>query len=336
MNENLDNIMRKVRGLLANADDPATPPAAAVTFREKAEALMFKYKIEALTAAPTATVARPVPVWKTFWVCRRNNEWSNFYAGIAREAMHQDDIRYMLHSRLNEDDGHTWLVYDAVGYEPDLEYADLLMTNAMQAFGRNLEPKVDPTESDAANALRLRRGGMERRRIAMALFGGWTTENEMKAKNRKVTNLIKKEAERIGQPELIRDLLGRGGANIATYRKSYASGFYWTLNDRMRTKKVQDATEEQTLVLASAKDAVAEAFYERYPSARPKAAVSSSASTYDDCAKCKAAKSGYCREHSWLRPKKHRETAYSYAGQRAGADAARTVDLESRSPKAVQ
>lgn len=338
MNENLDNIMRKVRGLIANADDPATPPAAAATFREKAEALMFKYKIESLTAAPEARIERPVPVWKTFWVCRTDNEWRSFYAGIAQEAMHQDDIRYRQEYATNEDDGHRWLTYQVVGYESDLEYAELLMTTAMHAFGRNLEPKVDPKETDAANALRLRRGGMERRRIAMALFGGWETVNEMKAKNRKVTRLIKEEANRIGQPELINELLGRGGSNIATYRKSYANGFYWTLHSRMRTKKLFDATEEQALVLASAKDAVAEAFYTRYPHLRPKAAVESSFSTYDECERCKKTKSGYCREHAWLRPKKQRETAYSYAGARAGSDAARTVDLDVRhgGPKAVQ
>lgn len=337
MSENLDSIMRKVRGLIANADDPATPPAAAVTFREKAEALMFKYKIESLTAAPEQRLERPTPVWKTFWVCRDGNLWRNYYAGIAQEAMHADDIRYKQAHRLNEDDGYYWIVYEAVGYESDLAYAEILMTSAIQAFGRNLEPTVDPTESDAANALRLRRGGMERRRIAMALFGGWETENEMKAKNRKVTKLIKEEATRIGQPELVHDLLGRTGSNIATYRTSYASGFYWTLHNRMRTKKHQDANAEQSLVLATAAHAVEEAFYERYPNLRPKASVESSASTKDKCEKCAKTKSGYCREHQWMRPSRarYRETAYSSAGSAAGSAAARSVDLGSSGPSAI-
>ncbi len=53
----LSGMMRKVTALLANADDPATPPAAAETYRAKADALMFKYKIDSLTA-PTVSGRR--------------------------------------------------------------------------------------------------------------------------------------------------------------------------------------------------------------------------------------------------------------------------------------
>jgi hypothetical protein len=202
----------------------------------------------------------------------------------------------------------------------------MLITHAIAEFGKRLEPKYDPSETLAANALRLRRGGMERRRIAMQLLGTWTTENEMTAKNRKVTALIKEEAARIGEPHLAEELLGRGN-NIKTYRQSYAEAFYTTLRGRIRTFEMEASNAEQALVLASAKNAVEEAYYARYPDLRPKASLGTSADTHKDCEKCAKAKSGYCREHGWLRPRKYRDTPYSSSGARAGANAARSVDL---------
>jgi hypothetical protein len=43
---NLDRILRKVQGLIAVADDAATTPEAAESYRAKAEALMLEYRIE--------------------------------------------------------------------------------------------------------------------------------------------------------------------------------------------------------------------------------------------------------------------------------------------------
>lgn len=322
----LEGIMRKVAGLLANADDPATPPAAAETFRAKADYLMLKYKIDSLMA-PSTAVARPVPVWRTVWVCRVGSPWASYYLGIAGQALDYNDTRKQRVVQRNEDDGYNWYVYEAVGYQSDLAYAELLVTNALIEFGRRLEPQYDKGETLAQNALRMRQGGMERKRIAERLYGGWVNENEMKAKNRKVTGLIKEEAARIGKPGLAEELLGRS-VNIKTYRESYANSFYWTLNSRIRMRRLDEQAAEQALVLASAKDAVDEAFYEKYPHLRPAAQVESGVAAAKECAKCSKAKSGYCRDHSWMRPRYSSRTApHSAAGSRAGAHAARNVDL---------
>lgn len=322
MNADLDAIMRKVNALLALADDPASTPGEAESARAKADAMMFKYKIETLTAPAQTGVSRPVPVWKTIWVCRLNNEWRNYYSGIASRIIQRNDSRANQDFIPNEEDGHMWLVYNAVGYEGDLRYAEELLAHAIAEFGKRLEPKFNPAESMAENALRLRQGGMERRRIAMLLFGGWETENEMKAKNRKVTRLIQ-EAD----PVLAKELLGRG-TNIKTYRVSYANGFYHTLLSRLVTHRLAEGMAEHGLVLTSAKDAVDEAFYARYPMLRPKADDRILGNPREECARCKAAKSGYCREHQWLKPSQARHsTPYSTAGAEAGRAAARTVDF---------
>jgi hypothetical protein len=330
MTDNLDNVIRKVQALTALADDPRTPPHEAASARAKADAMMFKYKIESLTTPEQPGILRPTPQWKTIWVCRSSSMWRNHYSGLTRFVLDKAQCRYVGKVVENsEDEGHRWQVYEAVGYESDLRYAEVLVASAVSAFGRHLEPQYDPTETPAANALRLRRGGMERRRISLVLFGAWETENEMKAKNRKVTKLIQQEADRIGEPNLKKELLGRS-TSISTYRQSYGDSFYWTLQTRLYSKKIEDGLEGSGLVLASAADAVDEMLYERYPHLRPVAVIDGTSSkTQDKCPKCEKTKSGYCAEHRWMKPRAYRETAYSTAGARAGASAARSVDLGS-------
>lgn len=322
----LTGIMRKVSALLANADDPATPPAAAETYRAKADALMFKYKIDSLTAPVQAGIAGPKPVWTTIWVARSSNEWANHYYGIASAICAHNEVRYSLEYKRNEDDGHLWLTLEAVGLASDVAYAEALTVSALAAFGKRLEPGVIPGEDFDAACLRMRQGGMERKRIAMLLLGAWSTENEMKAKNRQVSNAIKREALRIEEPHLAEELLGRT-TNIKTYRKSYGAAFYSTLVGRIQVRRSAEQLESHGLVLASAKDAVDEAYYEKYPERRPKATVESSAPRQERCEKCDKAASGYCREHGWMKPKKYRAGTYSQAGAAAGRHAARTVDL---------
>ena len=328
MSENLDGIIRKVTALIARADHPSTPPAEASACRDKADALMFKYKIETLTTPETKSLAS-TPVWKDIFLCRVGNEWRNHYYSLAAAVLDRQKCRYQWESAVNPEDGKRYYILRAVGLESDIAYAQVLVMSAIAAFGHHLEPKPDPSEDFDAACLRLRRGGMERRRITLALLGGWSTENEMKAKNRKVTQAIKREAARIGQPHLADELLGRGN-NIKTYRDSYAGGFLYTLRGRLRDNQRDEALNQHAVVLASAKDAVDEAFYTRYPHLRPKAVIdASSYKTRADCPKCAKAKSGYCREHQWLKPRAFRETAYSAAGSRAGSAAARSVDLKS-------
>src|SRR4051812_5148564 len=45
-NSKLEAMLRKVRGLLAQADHENTSPAEAQVFRNKAEALMMRYRID--------------------------------------------------------------------------------------------------------------------------------------------------------------------------------------------------------------------------------------------------------------------------------------------------
>lgn len=334
--DKFERIMERVQLLIARADHPGTPPEEADTARKMADALMFKYKIDTLSAPETGSAVEPI--WTSIIISENGNLWSNFYVGIVQDIVRHSGclMQRKMEQKVDDAGFSKWYnVAHVVGFEGDVRYVEMLVASALLAFGRALEPKVHPEESDAANALRLRQGGMERRRIALALFGQWSSENEMKAKNRKVTNLIKQEAERIGQPHLAKELLGRGN-NIKTYRESYANGFYWTLSDRIRRLGIERAQSGNgALVLGNWKERLEEALYVKFPNLRPVPSRNvlpghdDGVKSHKDCPKCHKAKSGYCRDHMWLKPStaKGRANAYSSAGNRAGSNAARTVDL---------
>jgi hypothetical protein len=317
---NLDSTLAKIQGLLAVADDPATTPEAAENYRAKAEALMFKYRIdEAMLGVRNdqGNIFRPEPVWRTFRICKAGNEFRHHYEQIAVAALGHVDARCVR----DYEDG--WHVIHAVGYDSDLRFAELIFTAGMLAFGTKLEPRYDPNLSDQVNAYNMRSAGWEGKRIAQAIWG-----SDDKALRVKARKLFRREAAERGED--VEGLTGRG-VSVEQFRKDYAAGFadeFWSRLWRMRQEHAQD---ERGLVLADRKDKVEEALYARYPHLRPRPA--GEAGTWVDptkeCQRCQAAKSGYCREHSYLRPSQARPRAASYsaAGAQRGRAAARTVDL---------
>lgn len=344
--ENTANMLRKVRALIAQADDPAATPQESEAYRAKAEALMFKHKIDLATApeAERRAAGNFKPEWRFIEVCAYGNEWRDYYSGIAMATVKHIDARGIGIVR----DGQ--YILKVVGFPSDLDYLEMLLTSAVLAFGKKMEPKVDPALSEPDNAFRLRMGGMERNRIANALWGalpperamteGWVASgymgdrrwakkpsNEAKARNRKVTSLIKQGATEAGMDP--KELLGQGNS-IKTFRESYASGFYHTLVNRLHTMALSRGETDKGLVLASLEAQVEELFFAEYPNLRPE--QTGRAEYVDprkDCEKCPNTKSGYCRDHQWLKPStaKPKAQAFNYSAYSNGSDAARTVDL---------
>lgn len=308
-----ENILDKVRKLLALADHPNTSDIESDIFRQKADALMFKYRIEEATLIASGRLSgeKNMPNWRTMEIADYTSEFASYYQSMARTiALH-------VGARAKFDYIDGMLVVNMCGYLADLMYAEVLTTSCILEFSKRMEPKVDPSLSNAENAYTLRAGGWERKRIAKVLFGDWETENEMKAKNRKVTALIKAHAAAIGEdPD---ELLGRGN-NIAKYRLSYSHGFVDQISLRLMRMRQAHGEGGTGLVLADRSERINEAFYEKYPSMRPTESVQFK------CDKCKAAKSGYCREHSYLKTR-YRTVRGNAAGAARGRNAALHVDL---------
>lgn len=327
----LDKIMALIQNHLARAEHPNTPPAEADLARTQAEKLMAKYRVEEWEAAQAGETGPIKPIWHTLDVANLMNEWWEEYITLANYVFHHTGVKSKFEYGYDKD-GRSIYTATILGFESDVRYAEMLWSGIRIAFGKRLEPQFDPMESDAANAYRMRAGGMERRRIAMQIFGSWDTEAEMKAKNRKVTALIKKGAEEAGADA--DDLLGRGN-NIKTFRKSYAESFRSEMWRRLTLLRSQVGLESSAVVLSSRRESLDEAWYERYPGDRPVDTAGAIGSTPRECDRCKKAKSGRCREHRPL-VRTRQSQAYSEAGLRHGRAAAREVDLGYSSTPAVR
>lgn len=327
MDTDLDKMLKRIQALIAKADGTDYPEEAA-TFRAKAEALMHQYRIEESMLASAAPAGSIVPVWQTWPVCRTDSEFRNHYTQIAAYILHHIGGRCVF-TVTSKDDG-LWDVMICVGYESDLRYGEMLFTSAMLAFGNLLEPKHDPTLSDQVNAYRMRKAGMEGWKIAYVLWGyklGLDPNPNSVGRNAgKARRLYRAQAVVLGEDP--KELMGQGN-NVETYRRSYAEGFVSEIWNRLLRMRYTKGEESQGLVLAGRKEAVAEAFYERYPQYRPQASAKPIGNGRDGCVRCAKAKSGYCRDHAHLKPSNGRthERPVNYRAARRGADAAATVDL---------
>jgi len=321
----LESIVVKVQRLLAKAADPAITPQEAALFNEKAADLMDKYRIEASEARDRGEAPSMKPEWSEAFLYYSGSEWSQYYGSFAYMAARHCGVRIRSYSKWNSEAGKREVFAKVLGFGHDVAFFNLVFTNMVQSFAAKLDPMYDPAETLGANALRLRQGGMERGRIAQAIGLGEKSDptlNEMKARNRRVTKLIKEEAERIGLPELAEAVLGRG-FNAKTYRQSYAAGFNETLYFRLLTLKSNNV--EGGLVLKRTEEEVAEAWYQEYPNERP--STDPRDRDYvapEPCSKCAKAKSGSCRDHSYAKP---RTKPMNWDAVERGRSAARTVDL---------
>jgi hypothetical protein len=315
----LPQLLAKVRALLDKADS-TTFPAEADALRDAAQALMTKYRLDAAMVADVQNNKVAGIVWRTMDVCAFG-EFANYYRTLFAAIMAHFDCRAVF--RFNGS------VYEAhmVGYEADLAFVELLYTSAKLAFSERMEPRYDPTKSQQVNAYLMRKAGMEGNRIARVIFGP-----DFKPSDRpKVRRWYKIEAERRGEDTSA--LLGQGNM-MSTYRTSYADGFVNELYLRLRRMKREHAEDQGGgLVLASARDNVNEAYYAEYPNHRPQAANVGRLSTgHETCEKCAKAKSGYCKEHRYLKPSQAQGKAKptNWRAFDAGTRAAGEVDLGTR------
>ena len=325
---NLDDILRKVQALIAQADHPNTGPVESETFRNKAEALMLKYRIDEMMLSTAEKQQMGVSVqWRQIVVCDARNEFRSFYVSIVHALVRHFDIRadyVRTEGRIGGDmmqvrqQGLDYVI-NMVGYESDLRFVEAMFTAASLAFSKRLEPKYDPTLSDQVNAYLMRSAGMEGWRIAKAIYG-----RDDKALRPKVRAMFKAEAIERGEDPS--ELLGRG-SNMKLFRESYASGFTNEFDWRLRRmRQANSGTGE--MVLASRKENIDEAFYAKFPERRPKPVDRQlGQADYKACPKCAKAKSGYCRDHLWMRPKKSRVLYANDTAYGRGQFAARSVDL---------
>lgn len=307
----LDDMMRKVEGLLARADHPNTPTAEADSARAMAERIMVKYRIEQedLIKRGEATVNGLDILFKEVKAYHLGNHWSGVYEALMSYAIFHTGCKGVWSGYRDAE-----RVITIVGYEADIRYAEALYMNARLVFADRMEPKVDPSLSDEDNVYRLRSAGLERRVVAEMM--GWVKGGA------KVTRMYKAACAKRGEEPV---LTGQG-ISVADYRNGYANGFkneFWNRLHQARNA-IEAELDSGGIVLHGRQERILEAMYERWPELRPD---TTPVKRDNKPAKYKPPTKAELR--AWAKA----TNATARAGRAAGERAASEVDVVGQTPK---
>lgn len=258
---NLDGIIAKVRGLLNTADHPNTSSEMAKNYRDKAEELMAKYRIEeeGLIAKDQFSIT---PLVKTIPIIRYKHEFEDSHWSLfAIVCLHGGVLCHGKYEPYEANDGEYWLMGYAVGYESDLRFVELLWESVRLAFIGHLDPEVDPLLLEAENIYRLRSSGIPRKDVAERIWGKWTHANSAR-----VGKVYKEECLRRGE----KPALDGRGVNAKTYREVYAREFTRRVDERLRLARDGALAQGGGIELSGRKERVQEALWTAFPYLRPK------------------------------------------------------------------
>jgi hypothetical protein len=260
----IDSWLGKIRALLASAESMVKGgnTLAAESFREKAEALMIKFRIEEeqLIADAPGSIK---PIRRDVDLCEWVSEFRNLLYLVWLDIAEHTGIRTHVAW------GNGKLTAQAIGYDQDLRYADMLFTAASLVFAANLTPEVDPKLSDKENIYRLRSAGIDRQKIALLVWG-----HNGHHEGIKVGRLYKEFCAEKGEEATVS---GRG-VSAKTYREAYARGFRDNFDGRLRRARDAAGAQGGNVELHGRADRVEEAFYSEFPSERPEPVTEGSGS----------------------------------------------------------
>lgn len=264
--QRLDDMMRKVQGLLATAESyDETNPETAANYRANAERIMVKYRIEQedLIKQGGVQTEQFAVQYHDVTAYAMGSEFADTYRSLLGYMARHTGCRLVWHGYVSDPETNTMFRNGVlIGYEADIRYAEALYLNARLVFADRMEPKKDPALSDEDNVYRMRMAGMERSRIGLAMgWGGEGTKGPGKA-----TTMFKRACKARGEDASA--LLGKGN-NVKNFRSVYVDEF--TTAIWYRLWDARNAIEKETggIVLHGRSERVDEAVYERWPHLRP-------------------------------------------------------------------
>lgn len=320
----LFNYLEKARALLKTAQsfEAQGNADAAATYYAKVEQLMRDYRIaeEDLIASGDPTAAIPVQV--IVELCENGSPLYSNHAFLAQLVAEHVGARVALY-RLHPEKKSPAVAF--VGYESDVRVAIELLTAAQLVFSEKLEPKKDDSLSEAENIYRLRSSGITRWDVAVHMWG--KEEGAKASAHAKVGRIYKEECARRGETPA----LDGKGIQLDVFRRAYAREFYWTLENRLRMARQHADREGRTMVLHGRRERVDEAFYQFYPSLRPKPATE--VAEQKTGAKQSVKKYRGPTKSEERRSQREYGSAAARAGHRSGAAAAAQVELNRTASK---
>jgi hypothetical protein len=264
MSEKRAKMLEIVRGLLAKA--ASTPfEAEAETFRAKADQLMESYAIdewEAAQGVQGSSARTPVLRHVDFsWYWKDEEE---MYAGALwglMGAVYRHVRCVTVGMKAGAGGGQTMPV---IGLESDLDFADMLFTDLMIQLFRDIDPKVDPDKSYEENLRMFKEAGfnwnvtVERMQAA-----GYGTDMTPQKAYHKMSHDYRRYCKRTG--------IEQDYSNWKTYRRSYAGGFCYKVQERLRAMSAERQTEQTGSMAIALRDirlVVNEAIFEFFPDLR--------------------------------------------------------------------
>jgi hypothetical protein len=322
---------KMIAGLLANAEDEGNSDEARQSYRNKAEAMMRQYRIDQEDALATDP-GSAAPIVKRVVLVPTYNQFRNaYFPTIVRTLADHTECLVYIHWVNGEGN-----VADVVGYEGDVRYFEYLWTAAHLMFATRVDPIWADDRTEAENIFLLRNAGHERREIADRAWGPGA--GTVAANRSKIQRIYLAEAKRRGEDALATGL----GFNTRMYRESYARQFITTLHSRLWRARQAANAAGGVVTLAGRAERVREALWAAFPDLRPSTdavAATDYLPPNHDCDRCRRAKSGFCREHNWLKPRevtkadqerwdRQQHSASARAGRASGRTAAEGVHIQ--------
>jgi hypothetical protein len=224
-----EDLLRKVRALLVKANDRAVTPAEADAFRAKADELMIAYAIEEFELHKGDENVKPVLRYVDF-----NWFWDSEFEQSVRTSMWQMMLGVYNHCRIRvvpekyrpSGDG-----MPVIGFDTDLDYADLLFTSLMLQLATATNPKPTRAISYEENLEAMHSAGITwpeiaRRMVAADFFPpGWTGGKTLRQIEHKMTRDYRNWAAEHGHE--------RPYPTWQKHRRSFAAGFVTSVGQRL-------------------------------------------------------------------------------------------------------
>lgn len=249
----------QIRKLLDKASDPGASPAEAEALRKKADDMMLAYTISEFEVEQRKPKhERERPTRKHIKVCGENHPLKTQLVELFGVLARHCRCREVYSGLLNPKAGSTATV---IGFPSDLEYLEMLFTSLQVQMARDLEPKPDPTFTEAENLTLMKEAGMKWERIHNLLYPDKPWERRHGVRYTKVYTDYCATTGR-----------HRMRSSPIQYQRNFAEGFKERVAQRLY--EIRQAQKQETtgsgmeLALRDIKAEVDEAYNESFANAR--------------------------------------------------------------------
>lgn len=313
--EDRERILSKVQALYAKASSSEFEEEAHA-FRMKADALMTQWQIDQAEIAIAGGKKAHGFEIREF----------TMPPGLDHHT------EYIAYAILNEVAKHCGLKtvpskgygYAYAGTGGDLDYAEIIYTNLLAHMAKTIDPKPDPSKSEAENIYALKTAGFKWEKIHRLMYPDVPWERRHGVR---YTAVIKKHTEKLNLP---RNTVG-GAQGQANYREQFARAYVGRLGQRF--KELRNETEEireaGALVLFNKDEALNEFIWDLFPDRRPHPKDC-------DCDRCHRCSDPKCQRPRCVMGRmplsrvprgRFRTMTYNSAANAAGSRAANQADL---------